>query len=157
MDFDLNDEQRQLKDSLERLLGDTYGELSQRHGYMKEPKGYSAKLWQQYADLGLLAVPFAEEHGGLGQGLTETMIVAEAFGRALAIEPYLATVVLSGGALRHSGNGALLKELVPAIVEGRLTLALAHQERQARYDLADTATTARSLRTSVRAREAMSA
>ena len=144
MDFDLNDEQRQLKDSLDRLLADTYGDLNKRMGYMKEPKGYAAGLWKQYADLGLLAVPFAEEHGGLGQGLTETMIVAEAFGRALAIEPYLATVVLSGGALRHSGNQALLKELVPAIVEGKLTLALAHQERQARYDLADTATTARS-------------
>jgi pimeloyl-CoA dehydrogenase small subunit len=144
MDFDLNDEQRQLKDSLDRLLADSYGELTKRHGYMKEPKGYSAALWKQYADLGLLAVPFAEEHGGLGQGLTETMIIAEGFGRALAIEPYLATVVLAGGALRHSGNDALLKELVPAIVEGRTTLALAHQERQARYDIADTATTARS-------------
>jgi pimeloyl-CoA dehydrogenase small subunit len=144
MDFDLNDEQRQLKDSLDRLLADSYGELTKRHGYMKEPKGYSAALWKQYADLGLLAVPFAEEHGGLGQGLTETMIIAEGFGRALALEPYLATVVLAGGALRHSGNDALLKELVPAIVEGRTTLALAHQERQARYDIADTATTARS-------------
>jgi pimeloyl-CoA dehydrogenase small subunit len=144
MDFDLNDEQRQLKDSLDRLLADSYGELTKRHGYMKEPKGYSAALWKQYADLGLLAVPFAEEHGGLGQGLTETMIIAEGFGRALAIEPYLATVVLAGGALRHSGNEALLKELVPGIVEGRTTLALAHQERQARYDIADTATTARS-------------
>jgi pimeloyl-CoA dehydrogenase small subunit len=144
MDFDLNDEQRQLKDSLERLLGDAYGDLAKRQGYMKEPKGYSAALWQQYAELGLLAVPFAEEHGGLGQGLTETMIIAEAFGRALAIDPYLATVVMSGGALRHSGNGALLKELVPAIAEGKLTLALAHQERQARYDIADVATTARS-------------
>jgi pimeloyl-CoA dehydrogenase small subunit len=143
MDFDLSDEQRQLKDSVERLLGDRYGDLNRRLGYMKEPKGYSAALWQQYADLGLLGVPFAEEHGGLGQGLTETMIIAEALGRALAIEPYLATIVLSGGALRHSGNATLLKELVPAIVEGRLTLALAHQERQARYDLADTATTAR--------------
>jgi pimeloyl-CoA dehydrogenase small subunit len=143
MDFDLNDEQRQLKDSIERLLADTYGDLAQRTGYMKEPKGYSAALWQQYAELGLLAVPFAEEHGGLGQGLTETMIIAEAFGKALAIEPYFATVVLSGGALRHSGNQALLKELVPAIAEGKLTIALAHQERQARYDLADTATTAR--------------
>src|SRR6202008_4665108 len=89
-------------------------------------------------------VPFAEEHGGLGQGPTETMIIAEAFGRGLVIEPYFATIVLSGGALRHSGNEALRKELVPAIVEGRLTLALAHQERQARYDIADTATTARS-------------
>jgi pimeloyl-CoA dehydrogenase small subunit len=144
MDFDLNDEQRQLKDSLERLLGDAYGDLTKRQGYMKEPKGYSAALWQQYAELGLLAVPFAEEHGGLGQGLTETMIIAEAFGRALAIDPYLATVVMSGGALRHSGNGTLLKELVPAIAEGKLTLALAHQERQARYDIADVATTARS-------------
>jgi len=144
MDFDLNDEQRQLKESLERLLADTYGDLAQRVGYMKEPNGYSAKLWKQYAELGLLAVPFAEAHGGLGQGLTETMIIAEAFGRALAIEPYLATVVMCGGALRHAGNTALLTELVPAIAEGKLTLALAHQERQARYDIADVATTARS-------------
>jgi pimeloyl-CoA dehydrogenase small subunit len=144
MDFDLNDEQRQLKDSLDRLLADSYGELAQRHGYMKEPKGYSTALWKQYAELGLLAVPFAEEYGGLGQGLTETMIIAEGFGRALALEPYLATIVLAGGALRHSGSDALLRELVPGVVEGRTTLALAHQERQARYDIADTATTARS-------------
>ena len=144
MDFDLSDEQRQLKDSIDRLLNDAYGDLNKRLGYMKEPNGYSAGQWRQYADLGLLGVPFAEEHGGLGQGLTETMIIAEAFGRALAIEPYLATVVLSGGVLRHAGNDTLASELVPAIVEGKLTLALAHQERQARYDLADTATTARS-------------
>ena len=61
----------------------------------------------------------------------------------MSIDPYLATVVLAGSALRHAGSDALLAELVPAIAEGRLTLALAHQEKQARYDLADTATTAR--------------
>jgi pimeloyl-CoA dehydrogenase small subunit len=144
MDFDFSDEQRQLKDSVDRLLNGAYGDLNKRVGYMKEPAGYSASLWRQYAELGLLAVPFAEEHGGLGQGLMETMIIAEAFGRALAVEPYLATVVLAGGALRHSGNASLLAEMVPAIIEGKLTLALAHQEKQARYDLADTATTARS-------------
>jgi pimeloyl-CoA dehydrogenase small subunit len=143
MDFDLNGEQRQLKDSIERLLADSYGDLAQRQAYQKEPKGYSERLWRQYADLGLLAAPFAEAHGGLGQGLTETMIIAEAFGGALSIDPYLATVVLAGSALRHAGGDALLAELVPAIAEGRLTLALAHQEKQARYDLADTATTAR--------------
>jgi pimeloyl-CoA dehydrogenase small subunit len=143
MDFDLSDEQRQLKESVERLLADAYDDLNLRKGYIKEPRGYSAALWQQYADLGLLAAPFAEEHGGLGQGLTETMIVAEALGRALAVEPYMATIVLAGGALRQAGNAALLAELVPAIAAGQLTLALAHQERQARYDLADTATTAR--------------
>ena len=143
MDFDLSDEQRQLKDSVERLLADAYGDLNQRGAYVKEPKGYSLALWQQYADLGILAAPFAEEHGGLGQGLTETMIVAEALGRTLAVEPYMATVVLAGGALRHAGNAALLAELVPAIASGALTLAMAHQERQSRYDLADTATSAR--------------
>jgi len=143
MDFDLNDEQRQLKESLDRLLLDRYGDLNQRLGYMKQPKGYAAELWQQYAELGLLGIPFAEEHGGLGQGLTETMIVAEAFGRALVVEPYFSTVILSGGALRHAGNAASLAELVPAVVAGNLTVALAHQERQARYDLADKATTAR--------------
>ena len=66
------------------MIARTYGDLAQRTGYMKEPKGYKSALWQQYAELGLLGVPFAEEHGGLGQGLTETMIIAEAFGGALA-------------------------------------------------------------------------
>jgi pimeloyl-CoA dehydrogenase small subunit len=143
MDFDLSDEQRQLKESVSRLLTDAYDDLNKRKVYTKEPTGYSAALWQQYADLGILAAPFAEEHGGLGQGLTETMIVAEALGRALAVEPYHATIVLAGGALRHAGNAALLAELVPAIAAGRLTLALAHQERQSRHNLADVATTAR--------------
>ena len=143
MDFDLNDEQRQLKDSVERLLADTYGDLTQRVGYMKEPKGYSAALWQQYADLGLLGVPFAEEHGGLGQGLTETMIIAEAFGRALAVEPYWRPSCWAAARCAIPATPRCSQELVPAIVEGKLTLALAHQERQARYDLADTATTAR--------------
>jgi pimeloyl-CoA dehydrogenase small subunit len=143
MDFDLNDEQRQLRDSVERLLADVHGDLAVRMQYTQEPKGYSTGVWKKYADLGLLAVPFAEEHGGLGQGPTETMIIAEALGRALAIEPYLATVVLGGGALRHGMRAELLAELVPPIVAGDLTIALAHQERQGRYDLADTATTAR--------------
>ncbi|MDX2205345.1 MAG: acyl-CoA dehydrogenase family protein [Hyphomicrobiaceae bacterium] len=143
MDFDLSDEQRQLKDSIERLLKDTYDDLNLRKGYMKEPKGYSDALYKQYAELGLTAVPFSEELGGLGQGLTETMIIAEAFGRALALEPYLPAIVLAGGVLRHAGNAALAAELVPALVEGRQTMALAFQERQSRYDLADVSTTAR--------------
>jgi pimeloyl-CoA dehydrogenase small subunit len=143
MDFDLSDEQRQLKDSVDRLLKDAYDDLNHRKGYMKEPKGYSDKLYAQYAELGLTAVPFAEDHGGLGQGLTETMIIAEAFGRALAVEPYLPSVILSGGVLRHAGNAGLAAEVIPALIEGKQTIALAFQERQSRYDLADVATTAK--------------
>ena len=143
MDFDLSDEQRQLKDSIDRLLKDAYDDLNLRKGYMKEPKGYSDKLYAQYAELGLTAVPFAEDHGGLGQGLTETMIIAEAFGRALAVEPYLPSIVLSGGVLRHAGNASLAADVIPTLIEGKQTIALAFQERQSRYDLADVATTAK--------------
>ncbi len=143
MDFDLSDEQRQLKDSVDRLLADAYGDLNKRIGYTKQPKGYSDVLYKQYAELGLTAVPFSEEMGGLGQGLTETMIIAEAFGRALAVDPYLPSIILAGGVLRHAGNAGLAAELVPALVEGKQTAALAFQERQSRYDLADVATTAK--------------
>jgi pimeloyl-CoA dehydrogenase small subunit len=142
MDFDLSDEQRQLKDSVERLLADCYGDMKQRDAARKLPGGYDPKNWAKFAELGLTAIPFAEEHGGLGQGLVETMIVMEALGSRLAVEPYLATVVLGGGVLRHAGSSTLQAKLIPQIIEGTLTLALATQEKQSRYDLYDVATTA---------------
>src|SRR5262245_10056944 len=103
MDFEFSEEQRLLKESVERLLSDRY-DFEQRKAYMQEPGGFGRALWKQYADLGLLGLPFDEAHGGSGGGPVETMIVAEAFGRALALEPYLATVVLAGGQGRHHGQ-----------------------------------------------------
>src|SRR5690348_11999305 len=99
MDFELTEEQRLLRESVERMMADRY-DLAARKRFMQEPGGFSAELWRQYAELGLLGLPFAESDGGLGGGPVETMIVMEAFGRALALEPYLATVVLGGGLLR---------------------------------------------------------
>jgi pimeloyl-CoA dehydrogenase small subunit len=142
MDFELSEEQRLLKQSVERLLADRYG-FEQRTAYMKEAGGFSRALWKQYAELGLLALPFAEEDGGIGGGPVEVMIVMEALGRALVLEPYLATVVLAGGVLRHAGSKAQRAGLVPKIADGSLVLALAHSERQSRYDLADVAATAK--------------
>src|SRR5215831_18801647 len=101
MDFEFSEEQRLLKESVERLLSDRY-DFEQRKAYMQEPGGFGRALWKQYADLGLLGLPFDEAHGGSGGGPVETMIVAEAFGRAFA-----------------------------------------HAERQARYDLADVASSAK--------------
>lgn len=144
MDFELSDEQRLLKNSVDRVTADRYADLKARAGYMAEPGGYSSTIWREYADLGLLAIPFEETHGGLAQGAVETMLVMEAFGRALAIEPYIATVVLGGGILRHAGNEAQKTKLIPAVATGQATLALAHQERQARFDLSDVATSAKS-------------
>lgn len=142
MDFELSEEQRLLKQSVERLLADRYS-FEQRTAYMKEQGGFSRALWKQYADLGLLALPFAEEDGGIGGGPVEVMIVMEALGRALVLEPFLATVVLAGGVLRHTGSKEQRAGLVPKIADGSLILALAHSERQSRYDLADVATSAK--------------
>jgi pimeloyl-CoA dehydrogenase small subunit len=142
MDFDLTDEQRLLKDSVERLIADQYA-FEQRKKYMAEPTGWSATVWNQYAELGLLGLPFEEALGGFGGGAVETMIVMEAFGRGLVLEPYFATVILGGGLLRRAGNDALRAALVPQIIGGKLKLAFAHVERQSRYDMADVATTAR--------------
>ena len=99
------EEQRLLKDSVERLTAQRY-DFEARKKYMAEPDGWSRALWKQYVELGLTALPFAEEHGGIGGGPVETMIVMEAFGRALALEPYFATVVLGGGFLRRGASEA---------------------------------------------------
>ena len=139
MDFHLSDEQRLLKDSVDRLIDDHYGDFARRRAYAQEPFGYSARLWATFADLGLLGLPFAEDAGGSGGGPVETMIVMEALGRGLALDPDLSGIVLSGGILRRAGGHAL----VPAIVAGTARVAFAHVERQARYDLHDVAATAR--------------
>jgi pimeloyl-CoA dehydrogenase small subunit len=142
MDFDLTDEQRLLKDSVDRLIADQY-QFEQRKKYLAQPDGWSREVWQQFADLGLLGLPFAELFGGFGGGPVETMIVMEAFGRGLVLEPYFATVILGGGLLRHAATQAQQQALIPEIAQGKLKLAFAHVERQSRYDLADVATTAR--------------
>jgi pimeloyl-CoA dehydrogenase small subunit len=141
MDFDLSEEQRLLKESLDRLIGDRYA-FEQRKGYAQSPQGWSRELWAQFAELGLLGLPFEEPHGGSAGGPVETMIAMEAFGRALALEPYLATVVLGGGFLRHGGSAEQCADLIPQIADGSLTVAFAHTERQSRYDLYDIETRA---------------
>jgi len=141
MDFELSDDQRLLKDSVDRLIADRYG-FEQRKKYMVEPAGFSAEIWSQYAELGLLGLPFAEAQGGFGGGPVETMIVMEAFGKGLILEPYFATVILGGGALRHGASVAQREALLPDLINGKLKLALAHVERSSRYNLADVATTA---------------
>jgi pimeloyl-CoA dehydrogenase small subunit len=141
MDFDLDDSQRLLQESLDRLIAERYA-FEQRRTYGQSPEGWSRERWTHYAELGLLGLPFAEEYGGSAGGAVETMLVMEAFGRALALEPYLATIVLGGGFVRHGGSAAQRAALIPRLADGSLILAFAHTERQSRYDLADVATTA---------------
>jgi len=142
MDFDLTDDQRLLSDSVAKLLAGTYS-FEQRKALLKTPGGWSEALWNQFAELGLLGLPIAEEHGGFGGGPVDVMLLMQAFGRHLVLEPYLATVVLGGTALKLAGDAAQQGEILPEIAAGSLKLAFAHSERQSRYDVADVATTAR--------------
>src|SRR5246127_5968723 len=105
MDFDLSEEQRLLKESVDGLLTDAY-EFEQRKKYMKEKGGWSRAIWSKLAEQGLLGLPFAEADGGFGAGAIETGIVMEALGRTLVLEPFFATVVLGGGFLRLCGSAA---------------------------------------------------
>jgi pimeloyl-CoA dehydrogenase small subunit len=138
VDFDLTEEQRLLKESIDRFAAD-HARDPGAHG--AAPDG--AALWSGFAELGLLALPFPEEDGGIGGGPVETMIVMEAIGRGLITAPYLSTVVLGGGFLRLGGTEAQRAEFIPQIADGSLKLAFAQLERQSRYDLHDVATSAR--------------
>jgi pimeloyl-CoA dehydrogenase small subunit len=142
MDFDLSEEQRLLKESVDGLLTDSY-EFDQRKKYMKEKGGWSRAVWSKLAEQGLLGLPFAEDDGGFGAGAVETMIVMEALGKALMLEPYLATVVIGGGFLRHGGSAAQKAAHIPSIIDGAKTLAFAQLEKNSRYDLNDVVTSAK--------------
>jgi alkylation response protein AidB-like acyl-CoA dehydrogenase len=142
MDLTLSDEQRLLRESADRFVSETYT-ADHRRKTAGDPLGFSADLWKQFAELGWLALPIAEEHGGLGGGAIETGILMEAFGRGLVAEPYLSTVVIGAALIGECGTEAQKQALLPKVADGSLYLAFAHSERQARFDLADVRTTAR--------------
>jgi alkylation response protein AidB-like acyl-CoA dehydrogenase len=142
MDFNFSEEQSMLRDTVASFLQDKY-DFDKRQKLIKSESGWSADIWEAFAnELGILGAPFSEELGGLGGGAIENMIVMEEFGKALVVEPYLGTVVIGGGFLKHSGH-AQAAELIGGIIEGRVTIAFGYAEPQARYNWADVKTTAK--------------
>jgi pimeloyl-CoA dehydrogenase small subunit len=142
MDFDLSEEQRLLKESVEGLLKSSY-DFDARKKYGAEKGGWSKGVWGKLAEQGLLGLPFSEDDGGFGAGAVETMIVMEALGKALVLEPYLATVVIGGGFLRRGGSAEQKAAHIPGIIDGSHTYAFAQLEKNSRYDLQDVATSAK--------------
>jgi pimeloyl-CoA dehydrogenase small subunit len=141
MDFELSPEQEQLRDNVARLMKDRYG-FEARKTYRAAREGWSKALWGDYAKMGLLGAPFAESDGGFGGGAVETMIVMEEFGKALALEPYLQTVVLCGALVTHAASDKQRADLIGAIAAGELRLSFAHMEKQSGFDLHDVSLTA---------------
>jgi alkylation response protein AidB-like acyl-CoA dehydrogenase len=141
MDLTLSDEQRLLRESVDRFIAETY-DADHRRRVAADPLGFSPAIWKQFADLGWLALPIEETHGGLGGGAIETGILMEAFGRGLVTEPYLSTVVIGAGLISECGSDAQKQAILPRVADGSLHLAFAHSERAARFDLGKVDTTA---------------
>lgn len=142
MNMEFTESQRLLKETVERALADVYKDFQRRSAYRAEPMGWSTQLWHLYAKLGLLGVPFSESDAGYGGTSIDAMIVMEAVGRWLVVEPYLATVILSGTLLTAGGSQAQRQQHIHTIINGSRRFAFAHSERQARYDLHDVAASA---------------
>ncbi len=142
MDFSYTETQDMLRDTLARFLADTYG-FETRSKMIERPEGRDPGIWQALAsELGLLSAPFAEDHGGMGGGALENLIMMEELGKVIAIEPYLPTVVIGGGALKAVG-GAVADAVIPEIIAGNAIIAFAYAEPQGRFDLANLRTAAK--------------
>jgi alkylation response protein AidB-like acyl-CoA dehydrogenase len=142
MDLSYTDTQDMLRDTLARFLNDTY-DFETRKKMLARPEGRDPGIWKALSsELGLTSAPFAEEYGGMGGGHLENAIMMEELGKVIAVEPWLQTVVIGGGALSAVG-GTLAAEVIPQIIAGDCTIAFAYAEPQGRYNLADIATSAR--------------
>ena len=113
-----------------------------REAIVKTEEGWKPENWNQFAELGLLGVPFAEEFGGLGGSVVDTMIVMEQFGKGLVVEPYMPSVVLAGGLISSLGSKEQVEAIIPTIISGEARYAFAHSEPQSRFDLFDVKTSA---------------
>jgi len=142
MDFNYTEEQQLLKDSLDKFLAKNYS-FETRRGIINTRLGMSPVAWEAFASMGLLGLPIPAEHEGFGGSAVDTMLVMEAFGRRLVIEPYLATVVLGASAIVLGGTEEQRKILLPRVAAGKFKLAFAHGEPTSRYSPTRVQTTAR--------------
>ncbi len=132
MDFTLTDDRRMLADTLERFLRDNYP-IDRRHEIVASEKGWSPDMWARFAELGVIGALFGEENGGFGGAGTDLMVVFEALGRSLVVEPFLPTLL--AGTVLSEAMGEAANENIEAAIAGEKLLAFAHGEPGSRYNL----------------------
>jgi alkylation response protein AidB-like acyl-CoA dehydrogenase len=132
MNFDYNEEQQLLADSVRRFLEKEYSFESRKK--IVQAEGWSPAVWNSFAQMGLTGLPIPADHGGFGGGAVDLMGIMEAFGEALVIEPYVPTIV-GARLVARCGSEAQKQAILPAVAEGRMKLAFAHDEKGAGYRL----------------------
>jgi alkylation response protein AidB-like acyl-CoA dehydrogenase len=141
MDFNFTEEQQLLADTVRRFVREHYS-FEARREILKSKDGWSRELWQQLAGLGLTALNVPEEHGGLGAGPIDTLLVMNALGEGLVLEPYLSAAVLTPALLSRIGDAKAAADLLPAVAAGERIVIVAHQEPKTRGELHHVATRA---------------
>ena len=141
MDFEYSDEQRLFSETLRKFLNTGYG-FDARAKIISSSAGFSEDVWAAMAEMGILGVPFDAAHGGFGGNTVDMMVVMEALGEALVVEPYLATVGLGGRFIARGGTAAQQKQILPSLIAGKTKMAFAQTEPGARYELARVSTRA---------------
>ena len=137
----LTDEQKLLKDSVERFVGDEY-EFNTRRKILSSDPGYLSKHWTQFADLGWLAAPFSQDDGGLGGTPVDIAIVADELGKGLYVGPFISAIITAGSLVATAGNDEQKKRWLSPLIAGEQLLSFGYAEPQARYDLANVTTSA---------------
>ncbi|MFZ2175544.1 MAG: acyl-CoA dehydrogenase family protein [Rhodococcus sp. (in: high G+C Gram-positive bacteria)] len=141
MDFELNDEQKLLRDTARDLLSRSY-DAEKRNAVTATEQGWSSQVWKQLAEVGLLGLSFAEEDGGMGAGPVEVAAVMTEIGRRLAPEPVLDAVLIPGGLVVENGSAEQRRRILPEVCEGNMLLAFAHREPGVRWPSTEVSTTA---------------
>ena len=142
MDFNFTKEQEQLSDTIQRFVAREYP-AERRKGFMKSKDGFSREVWAQLGELGLLALQIPEEHGGMGASAIEVLLIMNAIGKGLLLEPYLPSAILGTALLRELGSVEQKKSMLPGLAAGGLIVVPAHGEPGARYDLERVSTAAK--------------
>lgn len=141
MDFSLSEEQVLLRDSVDKYVRE-HCSVERHRALCKTDMGFDTAAWRDFAQLGWLSIPFAEELGGIGGGAIDLMVVGEALGRGLVREPILTTVVTCGSFLQRGGSTAQQQRYIPPIISGAEQWAFAFAEKHSGYDLARVDTSA---------------
>jgi alkylation response protein AidB-like acyl-CoA dehydrogenase len=141
VDFSYTEEQQMLQESVQKFIQKSY-DFETRGKIIETEKGFSEENWQLFAELGWLTVPFDEADGGFGGSAVDLMVILEEFGKAMLVEPFVASAVLSGRLISEQGTAEQKAELLPQIMEGKLQLACAFAEPSSRYNLANVKTSA---------------
>ena len=142
MDFTFNEEQTLIQDQVDQFVQKEY-DWETRQSLSNSELGFGEDNWKKFADLGWLGISVSEDSGGFGGSAIESMLIMEAFGKGLVVEPFLETIIMAGGMIDDNGSDEQKSSILEPVISGQMHLAIAYAEPQSRFNLADVVTEAK--------------